>query len=1137
MVATVATARHHWASWSAVGFMACAVVLVWGASAYYWKLLNERQASEVAAARAAIEVRTRQLTDAVGLESDATLRGIDTALRFLRAVHSRDPGHFKQAAADVLNAYPPGALRGVLLLDGVGRLKWASESGPSSALAQAAASFGGASRAAAGEGSDRLLIEAPFLDDHHSEPLLLLTRPLPNQAGWMGLVLQQRYLQGQLRAVRGGAQDGVALVRADGVLLAHSREAGRRTGLRVPSDWPFVAASAPDRGVFRAASMFDGKEVLSGWLSLDDFSVRVHTFIDESVDLVPLAQQHALQRYQTAATILIVNWLILTMLVMLVRIYGQKRHLQSSEARYRSLFEKAKVPILLIQSECGRIFDANTAASAYYGYGRAELRGMNISDINTLSREQVLCEMAEARSEQRDCFYFSHRLRSGDIRQVEVRSGPLEINGKELVYSIIQDVTDRQAFEAALFEETARLRALMDTASDGIHVVDLDGKLVEHSLSFASMLGYAGHDLRGMNMVDWMDDVQPEDVRALISSFGRDPVCFEARHRRRDGTLIQAEVVAKRVTIGDKVLAYCSSRDISERKKTEEDMRVAATAFETQEGMMITDADFRIVRVNRAFTAITGYQADEVVGQLPSLLNAEHQGGAFYAAMLRELPQEGAWQGEVWNRRKSGELYPEWLAITAVRGAGGEVTHYVWTLTDITGRKAAEDEIRHLAFYDGLTQLPNRRLLNDRLARAVAGSQRSGRLGAVLFIDLDNFKMINDSLGHEAGDRLLQQVSARLVEAVREQDTVARLGGDEFVVMLEDLESVANEAADHVRKIAEKLLGALNQSFDVAGHWVHSSASIGVALFHGHGDSADELLKRADVAMYEAKAAGRNAVRFFDPRMQASVSQRMALESDLRAGLVQEQFELHYQPQVDGAGRLIASEVLVRWRHPARGLVAPDEFIRLAEESGLIRTLGRWVMWAACQQLAKWAGLAAFCHLGVAVNVSARQFAQDDFVEQVEEILRATQANAALLKLELTESILVDSADVVRSKMERLRRLGVTFSLDDFGTGYSSLAYLSSLPLDQLKIDKSFVADLEHSDAAAAICAAIVSLAHNLHLKVVAEGVETQAQSDFLRAELHCDYQQGYLFGAPLSLQAFEDFVQQRTQARIEVLV
>jgi diguanylate cyclase (GGDEF)-like protein/PAS domain S-box-containing protein len=568
--------------------------------------------------------------------------------------------------------------------------------------------------------------------------------------------------------------------------------------------------------------------------------------------------------------------------------------------------------------------------------------------------------------------------------------------------------------------------------------------------------------------------------------------------------------------------------DITEHKQSGADLSIAATAFESQEAMMVTDANGVILRVNQAFIKITGYAAEELVGQNPRLLQSGRHDAEFYREMWESINRTGTWQGEIWDRRKNGEVYPKWLAISAVKDDSGIVTHYVGAHSDITERKQAEEKINALAFFDQLTGLPNRTLLLDRLKQAMTASDRSGSHGALLFIDLDNFKELNDTLGHEMGDLLLKQVAQRLTQCVREGDTVARLGGDEFVVILVNLSMSETEAATGTETAAEKILAALKQIYRFGELAHHSTASIGATLFNGHPISIDTLMKQADLSMYKAKEAGRNTLCFFDPAMEVAVKARAALESDLRAAVEARNFVLHYQAQVAG-GQVTGAEVLVRWKHQKRGMVSPAEFIPLAEETGLILPLGHWVLETACTQLAAWAIQPAMAHFTLAVNVSALQFRQSDFVDRVLAVLGNTGANPRRLKLELTESMLVDSVQDIIEKMFALKAKGVGFSLDDFGTGYSSLSYLKRLPLDQLKIDQSFVRDIMVDTNDAAIAKTVVALAQSLGLGVIAEGVETEAQKDFL-ASSGCHAYQGYFFSRPLPVDGFEAFAQRVSQ-------
>lgn len=538
-------------------------------------------------------------------------------------------------------------------------------------------------------------------------------------------------------------------------------------------------------------------------------------------------------------------------------------------------------------------------------------------------------------------------------------------------------------------------------------------------------------------------------------------------------------------------------------------------------GIVITDPDANIQWANPAFSQITGFALEEAIGRKPKeLIRSGLNPVATYETLWRTIKAGQTWHGELINKRKDGTLYDEELSITPVKDGHGNIQHFVAVKQDISDRRAQEEQIRQLAFYDALTNLPNRRLLRDRLHQALAACSRGHRSGALLFIDLDNFKGLNDTLGHEVGDLLLIQVASRLAKCVREGDTVSRLGGDEFVVMLEDLSGHLEEAAHQAETVGEKILALLNRPYLLNGLEQRSTPSIGITLFQDNRDSIDELLKRADLAMYQAKDAGRNTMRFFDRAMQARVEARSALEMELRQSLRGRRFILHYQPQVDLHGRVVGAEALLRWNHPTRGCVMPADFIELAEETGIIIELGQWVLEESTRQLQAWAAHPASAHLTLAVNVSARQFRHPEFVDHILAILGHNRVPPRQLKLELTESLLLDDMEATVEKMTALKAHGIGFALDDFGTGYSSLSYLKRLPLDFLKIDRSFVDDVLNDRHDAAIARTILALGESLGLPVIAEGVETEAQRDFL-AEHGCGGFQGYLYGRPVPIAEF----------------
>ncbi len=652
-----------------------------------------------------------------------------------------------------------------------------------------------------------------------------------------------------------------------------------------------------------------------------------------------------------------------------------------------------------------------------------------------------------------------------------------------------------------------------------------DGTVVYWNRASERIYGYTAAEALGSNLLDLI--IPPElheqtaaAVRAMFETGqGTPPSRLALKHK--DGYRVPVYSSHTIVAVpGRSPVMFCMDADMSALDQAEAELRVAAAAFESQQGMLITDAAGVILRVNEAFTRATGYAAAEAVGKTPRLIRSDRQSPEFYRALWQDLRTAGFWQGEIWNQRKNGEVYADWVTISAVKDEQGRVTNYVGTQTDMTQRKNAEAKITRLAFFDPLTQLPNRRLMLDRLQRSVAANLRNHRAGALLFIDVDDFQTLNDTLGHDLGDVLLQQIAQRLSVIVHERDTAARLGGDEFVVLLEDLSSDLTEAAAAAKTVGDTILTSLSQVYHLQEQEYLGSVSLGITLFSKQESSVDELLKQADLALYEAKAAGRNTLRFFDLEMQAAVTRRAALTNGLREGLRRQQFKLFLQPQVNCDGTLVGAEAVVRWHCPIRGLVSPAEFIAVAEESGLILPLGHWVLETACALLATWATQPETAHLTLAVNVSARQFLQADFVDQVVATLDRFQTNPRRLKLELTESLLVDRLDEVIVTMSALKALGLGLALDDFGTGYSSLAYLRHLPLEQLKIDQSFVRDLPADHDSAAIARTIIVLGQTMGLRVLAEGVETQAQRDLL-ATLGCHYFQGYFFGEPMPTDAF----------------
>ncbi len=703
------------------------------------------------------------------------------------------------------------------------------------------------------------------------------------------------------------------------------------------------------------------------------------------------------------------------------------------------------------------------------------------------------------------------------------------------VHQIELEMQNEELRRAQLELDTARARYfdLYDLAPVGYCTVTPTGLIREANLTAATLLGAARGALVKRRLSRFIHSAD-QDIFYLhhkqAFSSGQTQRC-DLRMLTCGGSPFwaQLETIAAVDADGTTVLRLAIS-DVSDRKRADGDLRIAAVAFEAQHSMVVTDARRSILRVNQAFTRVTGYAVEDVVGKTPDLLASGRHDSRFLRSLWKAVLGGGGWQGEIWGQRKNGEVYPAWLTISPVRNGHGAVTHYIVTHDDVSERKKADRRIEELAFFDMLTKVPNRALLMDHMKRAMTASARNRTLNALLFVDLDRFKALNDTLGHDQGDLLLQAVAQRLAAYVREGDTVARLGGDEFVLLLENLSGNMDDAASQTKIVGEKILAALNRPYLLGSADYRSTASIGATVFRGGEVSIDGVLKQADLAMYKAKEAGRNSLHFFDPTMQTLVLRRAELEASLCRAIGDNRLELHFQAQVAGSGAVVGSEVLLRWRHPDHGMVSPAEFIPLAEQTGLIMSLGYWVLEAACTQLAKWATRPGLAGLTVAVNVSARQFRAPDFADRVLAIIAASGANPRRLKLELTESLLVHDFDDLIHKVSRMKVSGVGFALDDFGTGYSSLAYLKRLPLDQLKIDRSFVRDVLTDPNDAAIARSIVALAHSLELCVVAEGVDTQAQRDFL-ASAGCDAYQGYFFSPPLPVGDFEAFVRRASSA------
>lgn len=820
--------------------------------------------------------------------------------------------------------------------------------------------------------------------------------------------------------------------------------------------------------------------------------------------------------------------------------FVMNQSLQESDERNRLLLESVAEGIYGVDMQ-GRCTFANPAALRLLGYQHeAELLGQLIHNLVHHTRADgtpyPAAECSLFRAYRRDQELHGDDevfwRKDGSSFPVEYWSYPIRREG-EVTGAVVTffDITQRKQIEQRLALSELHLRTIIETEPECVKLLGADGTVLQMNPAGLNMLEadspgqIIGRQAQGVVAPGSRRDFAAHLRRVFDGESAQlqfEVIGFKGTHR-----WLETNAVPMRDAQGKVTALLGVTRDITARKLAEQEIKIAAIAFEAQEGMMVTDANNVILRVNRAFTKLTGYSNEEAVGKTPALLKSGRQDAEFYRSMWEKLACDKYWEGEIWNRRKGGELYPEWLSITAVGNAAGKVTHYVGSFTDISERKTAEEEIRRLAFYDTLTHLPNRRLLHDRLEHAQSASARSSGHGAVMFIDLDNFKTLNDTQGHDVGDLLLIEVARRLSSCVRAGDTVSRLGGDEFVLIMENLSNGGRDAATLAEAIGEKILALISQPYMLDKHEYHCTCSIGVSLFFNHIESADELLKRADVAMYQAKNSGRNAIRFFDPAMQQAVEARASLEADLRRAMAKQQLQIYYQVQVDSARHIIGAEALLCWQHPTRGLVPTMQFIQMAEETGMILPIGQWVLENACVQLKAWEANPLARKLRLAVNVSAHQFRQPTFVAQVRAALDKSGANPLHLKLELTESLMLDNVDDTVEKMEVLKALGIGFAMDDFGTGYSSLQYLKRLPLDQIKIDKSFVREITSDRGDMVMVLTMVDLGMNFELDVIAEGVETEAQLKLLQ-RCGCGSFQGYLFSKPVPLDQFEALLGQQ---------
>ena len=678
-------------------------------------------------------------------------------------------------------------------------------------------------------------------------------------------------------------------------------------------------------------------------------------------------------------------------------------------------------------------------------------------------------------------------------------------------------VSEHQRVEQALRESEQRFQLAMLGANDGLWDWDLETNSVYFSPRWKSMLGYEEQEIEN-RLEEWEKLAHPDDLEQAMKDIrdnieGRTPEYVNVhrlRHKNGEYRWILDRGRAIRDANGKAYRMVGTHVDITERKDNEDKLRQAAALFEnTAECVLVVDSNAIITAVNPAFIETTAYTQEEITGQSLAVLYPESQQSRMFAEVWENVLAGGRWQGEIWGRRSDGTLFPQWLTISGVTDEDNEVSSYVVVFSDITSIKDSQAQLELLAHHDSLTGLPNRALFNERLHHALQRAQREKTGVAVLFVDLDRFKNINDSLGHTAGDQLLERVAKRLTKAVRDEDTIARLGGDEFTILLEDVDSPPAAGA-----VARKVLETIARRLDLQGHEFHISGSIGISLYPEDGEDVTTLLKNADNAMYRAKEKGRNNYQFYTSELTAAAFERFEMESSIRQALRKGEFELYYQMQMSVRGeQVVGAEALVRWRHPQLGLIAPSRFIPLAEETGLIVELGEWVLRSACRQAVQWQN-SGLPQIRLAVNISTVQITRGGLAETVSRILEETGLEPQRLELELTEGMVMQQTSPTMRTLNELREMGVTLAVDDFGAGYSSLSYLKRLPIQRLKIDQSFVHDITSSSNDKAITRAIIVLAKSLQMTAIAEGVENAAQLEILRSE-GCEEVQGWLYGEP----------------------
>jgi len=791
------------------------------------------------------------------------------------------------------------------------------------------------------------------------------------------------------------------------------------------------------------------------------------------------------------------------------------------ENHFRVIFERSASGIALVNLE-GYLKITNSAVQKTLGYSGYELSNMVFTDFThpddvnknwQLQQELIMGTRDHYRMEKR-CFRKNGEMFWGSVNVSAIRGDDGKVHS---IIGVLEDITERKNIENELEKSTAQFKAIFNSISDAAVFVGTNRHIIMINPAVSKQFGYSSEDLQGKSAEVLYANVEDYqflghsrfNIEANINS-----QLYEMTYRRKDNSLFVGETQGTKVEDenGNFIGFIGIIRDISERKKTEERLRLSQKIFEdTAKAILITDTNNIIIDANNAFCTTTGYQHDELIGKTPRILKSGWHDEQFYKNLWKSLIEFGYWKGEIWDKKKNGDIFPTWSTISVVKDHLGQAVNYVAILSDITEIKQSEKRLEYLAHYDQLTKLPNRMLFNDRLNVAIARAERHKDRLAIMYIDLDGFKQVNDTLGHTAGDELLKNVADRLKICVREEDTIARLGGDEFAIIINELHNI-----DFLHILAKRITKELSISLNYEGREIRVTGSIGVATYPSNGTDEETLLRHADQAMYYAKQLGRNTYQFFDPAIKADIIHRIHLGSDLRSAIKNNEFFMQFQPKYDLIkNKVVGVEALVRWQHPERGLILPLDFIPFAEDSDLIIPIGRKIIDIVCRHAQVWRAK-GYKKLPIAINISARQFRYDSFVDYIRNVLRETNIPAEMLELEVTESLLMNDIENTISMLHELKTMGFKISIDDFGTGYSSLSYLKRLPVDTLKIDRSFVMDVSANKDDKEIISTILSMAENLNLHVIAEGVENIDQLNFL-SKNYCREIQGNLISKPVS--------------------